>query len=76
MEENKMPSQGKYLALVIVGFLMGILWGVLSIFPYRNMKAAIASGDVLTAQENAKKIRIFVIIGVVLNVLFLIGRLA
>ena len=75
MENQKMPSKGGHLALVILGFVLGVLWGVLAIFPYRNMTAAINSGDVETAQANAKKIRIYVIIGVVLNVLVLLGRL-
>ena len=75
MEEKKMPSQGGYLALVILGFVLGILWGALSISPYRKMKAAINSGDVETAQANAKKIRTYVIIGIVLNVLIFIGKI-
>ena len=37
MEEKKMPSKGGYLALVILGFLLGILWGALSISPYNKM---------------------------------------
>ena len=73
MEEKKMPNQSIYLVLVIVGFVLGLIWGALSISPYNKMKAAIQSGDVATAQANAKKIRIFVIIGVVLNVLLFIG---
>ena len=74
MQNQKMPSQGLYLVLVIVGFLCGILWGALSISPYSKMKAAIAAGDAETANANAKKIRIFVIIGIVLNVLIIIGQ--
>ena len=74
MEEKKMPSKGGYLALVILGFLLGILWGALSISPYIKMKAAIASGDMDTALANAKKIRIFVIVGLVLNVLLFASR--
>ena len=76
MEVKKMPSQGGYLALVILGFLLGILWGALSIAPYNKMKAAIANGDAETAQANAKKIRTFVIVGLVINVLLVIGNLA
>ena len=72
--QEKMPSKGGYLALVILGFVLGIIWGVLSISPYQKLKAAVDSGDVYTAQENAKKIRRFVIIGVVLNVLLFIGQ--
>lgn len=76
MPNQNMPSEGLYLFLVIVGFLCGCLWGILSISPYNKMKAAIAAGDAATAQQNAKTIRIFVIIGVVVNVLVLIGSLA
>lgn len=76
MTEKKMPSQGGHLALVILGFLFGILWGALSISPYNKMKEAIANGDAETAQANAKKIRTFVIIGLVINVLIIIGKLS
>ena len=75
MEEKKMPSKGGHLALVILGFVLGILWGVLAIFPYRKMTAAIASGDVETAQANAKKIKIYIIIGIAINILVVIGQL-
>ena len=75
MEEKKMPSQGGYLALIILGFVLGIIWGALSISPYRKMKAAINSGDMETAQANAKKIRIYVIIGLAINILIIISRL-
>ena len=71
---EKMPSKGFYLFLVIVGFLFGILWGALSISPYNKLKAAVDSGDAETANANAKKIRTYVIIGVVLNVVIFIFR--
>lgn len=71
---EKMPSKGFYLFLVIVGFLFGILWGALSISPYNKLKAAVDSGDAETANASAKKIRIFVIIGIVLNVVIVIVR--
>lgn len=76
MDEQKMPSSGGCLAMLIVGFALGIIWGALSISPYKKVKAAIANGDVATAQENAKKIRMFMIIGIVVNVLFFIIQLA
>ena len=72
----EMPKKGTYTALLVVGFICGILWGILSISPYQKLKVAIENGDVEEAQANAKKIRIFVIIGVVVNALFLIGNLA
>ena len=73
---EKMPSKGANLAMVIIGFFLGILWGILSIGPYQKLKLAIDNGDVEEAQANAKKIRIFFIIGVVVNVLFIIVSLA
>ncbi len=72
----EMPKKGTYTALLVVGFICGILWGILSISPYQKLKVAIENGDVEEAQANAKKIRIFVIIGVVVNALVLIGRMA
>ena len=76
MQEKKMPSKGGYLALVIFGFLIGVLWGALSISPYLKMKEAVDNGDAETAQANAKKIRIFVIVGLVLNVIFALVQIA
>ncbi|MBR0463508.1 MAG: hypothetical protein IJJ23_03890 [Clostridia bacterium] len=74
--EEKMPSKGVYTALLVLGFLCGIIWGALSVTPYKNMKAAIEHGDVAGANADAKKIRTFVIIGVVVNALVIIGRMA
>lgn len=73
---NEMPSKGGHLAMVIIGFLLGILWGVLALFPYNKMKAAIDAGDEAEAWANAKKVKIFFWIGVGVNVLFIIGQLA
>ena len=73
---EKMPSKGLYLTMVIVGFFLGVLWGALSISPYQKMKAAIDADDSVTAWDNAKKIRLFFWIGVAVNVLFIIGRMA
>ena len=72
MNEN-MPSKGLHLAMVIIGFFLGIIWGALSIGPYKNLSAAIAEGDVEAARANAKKIKIFFFIGLGLNVLLFIG---
>ncbi|MBR0373440.1 MAG: hypothetical protein IJH91_02795 [Mogibacterium sp.] len=74
METNDFPSKGLYLGLTIFGFLCGILWGILSIGPYRNMSAAIEAGDAPLAQAYAKKIRTYVIIGVIVNVILLFMR--
>ena len=71
-----MPKPGGYLAMVIIGFFLGIIWGLLSIGSYNKMKNAIAMGDVVQARKSAKNITIIFIIGVVVNVLFILGSLA
>ena len=70
------PKQNVYLALVIIGFFLGVLWGALSIRPYQEMKAAIARDDSDAAWENAKKVRTFFLIGLVINALIIVGQLA
>ena len=72
----KMPNKTVYLILVILGFILGIIWGALSLSPYNKMKVAINNGDVITAKANAKKITMFVLIGVAVNVLVFFGRIA
>ena len=66
-----MPNKGAYTALLILGFICGILWGILSISPYSKMSKAIEAGEAATAWENAKKVKIFCLIGVAINVLML-----
>ncbi len=73
---EKMPRQGLYLALTILGFLLGVIWGALSLGPYNKMKAAIAADDAVEAWANAAKIKRWIIIGVIVNVLIFIGQLA
>lgn len=74
--QENMPKKGTYLALVIIGFCLGVIWGALSIAPFKRMNAAVAAGDSETAWANAKKIKIFFWIGVGVNVLCLIGMMA
>ena len=69
-----MPSKGLYLFLVILGFFCGILWGALSIGPYNRMKQAIFANDSVEAHAQAKKILTFVLIGLAINVVFIIVR--
>ncbi|MBQ6420688.1 MAG: hypothetical protein IJK02_06430 [Clostridia bacterium] len=71
-----MPNATVYLVLVIIGFFLGIIWGALSVGPYKRMKTAIQFGNVMVARAQAKKILIFFIIGVVVNVLIIIGQAA
>ena len=62
-----------YLVLVIIGFLLGILWGVLSLSPYIKMRKALKNGEDEKEEENAKKIRRFINIGVAVNLASLAG---
>ena len=73
--EEKMPSVGLHTFLMVLGFMCGALWGILSIAPLTRMKRAIEEGDSYTARENARKIRIFAIIGVVLNVVVILFQI-
>lgn len=76
METNqKMPSVGGHLTMVIFGFIFGVLWGALAIGPFGRMKKAVNEGDSVTAWENAKKVKIFFFIGLAVNVVFLIIRI-
>lgn len=69
MSDNSgMPSKGSYTVLLILGFLLGILWGLLSVGPYRRMKAALAAGNADAAWENANKIRKWFLVGAAFNV--------
>ena len=77
MNYQKMPSKGLYLTLTVLGFCLGIIWGALSIGPYRNMTAAIQAGDAALAEAFAKKIRTYFLIGLAVNVVFyLVGSRA
>lgn len=71
---GKMPNKGLHLTLTILGFLLGVLWGILCIGPYTNMKNAIANGDAYEARSNAKKIKIFFFVGLAVNVLIIMIR--
>ena len=75
MPVGNMPNMNLYLTLVILGFVLGVIWGALSISPYNRMKQAVAANNAAEAQNCAKKIKTIFIIGVVVNVLVLIGKL-
>lgn len=70
-----MPGKGGHLAMVIIGFFLGILWGLLAVFPYIKMNKAIEAGDSATAWAQSKKVKTFFWIGVAVNVVFLIVSL-
>ena len=71
---KEMPSKGGHLAMVIIGFLLGILWGILAISPYNKMKAAIEADDDVAAWEYSKKVKTIFWIGVAFNVVIIILR--
>ena len=73
---KQMPSKGGHLAMVIVGFLCGILWGILAIGPYNKMKAAIDAGDDAAAWTYSKNVKLYYWIGIAVNILIIIGRMA
>ena len=64
-----MPNKTVHTVLLVLGFLCGILWGLLALGPYKKMSAAIDANNSIEANNQAKKVRIFAIIGIVLNVL-------
>jgi hypothetical protein len=73
---REMPKKGLYKTLMILGWFLGIIWGALALSPYNKMKAAIEAGDVDAAWIYAKRVRLFFIIGLVINILMIIGQLA
>ena len=70
--EQKMPSKGLFTFRLVLGFLTGVLWGCLAISPYSKMNKAIAANDPYDAWSNAKKVRMFALIGIAVNVLFIL----
>ena len=70
-----MPSKGVAIALIVVGFVCGVIWGIIGVVQYGPMKAAIQRGDVVEAKDKFGVIRNATIIGVVINILFLIAQL-
>ncbi len=73
---SEMPNKGGHTAMLIIGFILGILWGVLMISPYSKMKAAIEAGDAETAWAKSKTVKTIFWIGVAVNVLFIIISVA
>lgn len=66
-----MPNTTTAIVLIVIGFLCGILWGIIGVVQYGPMKTAIEAGDVETANKKFNVIKIATIIGVVLNVLLI-----
>ncbi len=74
--QQNMPRKGVYVFWMVVGFCTGVLWGALSISPMTKMNKAIKDGDSYEAWANAKKIRMFALIGIAVNVVFILISLA
>ena len=74
-QAGPMPNPTGALVMVIIGFLCGIIWGALALGHYNKMNNAIAIGDSMTANAEFKKVRTFFIIGIVISVLVIIGRI-
>ena len=68
LTEMSLEGETGALQYMVVGFLTGVLWGALSISPMVKMNKAIADGDQYEAWRNAKKIRMFALIGIGVNV--------
>lgn len=66
-----MPNTTVAIVLIVVGFLCGILWGIIGVVQYGPMKRAIEAGDVETAKKKFNIIMIATIIGLVLNVIII-----
>ena len=76
MEETKeMPNKGKHLALVIVGFFLGVIWGALAMIPYTQMAKAIDNNNAKEAWENANSIKTYLTIGLVVNAVLIVIKL-
>ena len=67
-DKNGLPSKGSYTVLMILGFFLGLIWGILSIGPYRKMSIALDAGDADTAWVNANKIRKWFRVGAAFNI--------
>ena len=74
--KEKMPNRGVYTFFLVLGFVTGVLWGALSIRHYVSMNNCIRENDSYGAWEGAKKVRMFAIIGVVVNVVVLLFQFA
>lgn len=72
-EDPKMPNPSTYMALIVVGFLCGVIWGAIGLSQYGALKDAVAQGDAETANKKASTIRIVTIIGVCIQLFLLMA---
>ena len=70
--QELMPVKGKYTAILVLSFLLGIIWGVLSIRPYMDMTKAINENNLSEAWDNAHQIKNYCLIGVGVNLMLLV----
>ena len=75
LEIGQMPNKTTYTIWLVVGFLMGILWGVLAVFPFMKMRKAIDANDLIEAWVNADKVQGFVIVGMVISFIAAVFRM-
>ena len=68
-----MPSRGKYIAIFVINWCMGILWGLLSLGAFITMNKAINAGDVEQAQKSAKKVQTIFIIGLIVTIVICVA---
>ena len=73
---SEMPKKGVYTFFLVLGFITGVLWGLLALSPYKNMNLSIEAGDADEAWRYAKKVRMFALIGVGVNILVIIIQMA
>lgn len=71
-----MPSLTVAKVLIVIGFLCGIIWGVVGFTQYKPMKEAIMRGDADTAHKDFRIIAIASALGIVVNVIFLVMQLS
>ena len=68
-----MPSRGKYIAMFILNFCFGVIFGLLSIGAFKTLNIAINSGDVAQAQRSAQKIKVLFIIGLAFTIISIVA---
>ena len=71
-----MPGTGVATLWLVIGFVGGALWGALALTRYIRMRRAIKDGLAYEAIDNAKKVRMFALIGIAVNAVVILIQLA
>ena len=71
-----MPSLTTATVLVVIGFLLGIIWGIYGDTQRSTLKTAIETGNVEVANKKFRNIVIATSVGVAVNIFATIGALA